>query len=87
MINEDPDREAAGLIHMNLHPSRGLWELERPVCLLISSLSIDIYDLIHSRLSIWQEETYTLSACLHQVNSSNHSSTVLVGQPKCSGTA
>jgi hypothetical protein len=33
MINEDLDREAAGLIDMELHQSRGLWELEKLVCL------------------------------------------------------
>jgi hypothetical protein len=35
MINEDPDREAAGLIDMKLHQSRGLRELEKLVCLKI----------------------------------------------------
>jgi len=67
MINKDPNQEAAGLIDMKLHWSRGRREPEKLVCLKIRSLSIDTSDLIRSRLSIWREETYTSSAWLHQV--------------------
>jgi len=35
MINEDPDREAAGLIDMKLHQSRCIREIEKLVCLMI----------------------------------------------------
>jgi len=39
MINEDPDREAARIIHIMLHQTRGLQELQQLECVKRWSLS------------------------------------------------